>query len=263
MRISDALDPDEISQKLHTRYIGSKVLVYRSTTSTNDVAAEYAGNPKNHGLVVFAEEQTAGRGRNHSPWQSPAGQSLLCSILLVDSGINNGLLSVTSAVALAQAIESGPFVRPTIKWPNDVCLDGKKVAGILIESTSHPTHKTCIIGIGINCHQKPDSFPPDLRSHATSINIRTGKKPCRQRLAARLLDALEYWIDMQKSDTRKVVEAWKVRSLHLHHRITVIHNSKLYSGNCIGLDPQDGLIIQLDHGGVRFFPAGQSSIVKE
>ncbi|HPY50993.1 MAG TPA: hypothetical protein PLO68_14085, partial [Sedimentisphaerales bacterium] len=100
----DRLDPDRISVKLKTRRIGRKVLVYERTASTNDVAAEYARNPDHDGLVVFAEEQTAGRGRTGAQWQSPYGESLLFSVLLIGRAMENELLSLTCAVAIAEAL---------------------------------------------------------------------------------------------------------------------------------------------------------------
>ena len=133
---TDLLDPDEIKSNLKTKRIGRKILVYESTSSTNDVASEYARNKQNDGLVVFAEEQTAGRGRVASQWLSGRADSILCSIVLIENMLNAELLSLTCAVAVAEAIDGQGGSRAKIKWPNDVMLNGKKVAGILLESKS-------------------------------------------------------------------------------------------------------------------------------
>ena len=166
----DRLDPDRIQTNLRTRRVGTKVLVYERTASTNDVVAECARNPDNSGLVVFAEEQTAGRGRSGAKWHSASGQSLLFSLLLGDCSISGELLSLTCAVAVAEAIGQAGAHHAAIKWPNDIILAGKKVAGILVESKqNHPSRHvipakaglhTHIIGIGINCHQTLDDFAP-------------------------------------------------------------------------------------------------------
>ncbi|MCX5637437.1 MAG: biotin--[acetyl-CoA-carboxylase] ligase, partial [Planctomycetota bacterium] len=122
----DLLDVDLIKAELKTKRIGRKILVYSRTASTNDVAAEYAKNKVNDGLVVFAEEQTAGRGRAGSKWHSGRSDSILCSILLTDCTLNGELLSLSCAVAIAETIGKSA----KIKWPNDIILNGKKVAGI-------------------------------------------------------------------------------------------------------------------------------------
>ncbi|MHC4575536.1 MAG: biotin--[acetyl-CoA-carboxylase] ligase [Planctomycetota bacterium] len=156
---TDLLDPDKIKANLKTRLIGRKILVYRSTSSTNDIAAEYARNKKNDGLVIFAEEQTAGRGRSGSKWLSGRSDSILCSVVLTDCKCSSELLSLASAVAAAEAIGKVAESEARIKWPNDIRLNDKKVAGILLASRKGQTGIVYIVGIGINCHQKADSFP--------------------------------------------------------------------------------------------------------
>ena len=158
----DLLDPDKIQVNLDTRRIGRNVLVYDSTSSTNDVAAEYAKNVENDGMAIFAERQTSGRGRAGNQWQSNRADSILCSIVLTENRLPIELLSLVSAVAVAEAV--GAPAR--IKWPNDIMLNGRKVAGILLESKPDGA---CIIGIGINCHQSKDAFAAELQSIATSM----------------------------------------------------------------------------------------------
>ena len=132
------LDSDKIKANLKTKRIGRKILIYDSTSSTNDIAAEYARNKQNDGLVVFAEEQTAGRGRAGNQWFSGRADSILCSIVLTENKLNAELLSLTCAVAVAETIGTSGRSRAKIKWPNDIMLNGKKVAGILLESRSLP-----------------------------------------------------------------------------------------------------------------------------
>ncbi len=165
---TDQLDPDKIQENLKTRRIGRKVLVYSRTSSTNDIAAEYAKNKNNDGLVIFTEEQTAGRGRAGAKWYSNRADSVLCSIVLTDCKLNPELLSLTCAVAVADGLGKVGGAEPKIKWPNDIMLNGKKIAGILLESKLNDTGGAYILGIGINCHQKKDSFPPELQPIATS-----------------------------------------------------------------------------------------------
>ncbi len=274
---NDQLDPDKIKTNLKTKRIGAKIVVYNRTSSTNDVAAEYAKNKKNDGLVIFAEEQTAGRGRAGTKWHSGAADSILCSIVLTDCKCNAELLSLTCAVAVADGLGKIGGTEAKIKWPNDIILNGKKVAGILLESTPrfregdniipakagmYNGRRTYIIGIGINCHQKKNSFPAELQPIATSIDIESHSICDRISLAKRLLTSLDYWLEVAEKNSKKLTDQWRKLSVQLGHRLTLIFNGTKFAGNCIGIDPQKGLILQLDTGGVRMFDAAHTSILR-
>jgi len=295
MTCNDRLDPDLIRANLKTRRLGRKVLVYDQTSSTNDVAAEYARNPENDGLVVFAEEQTAGRGRTGAHWHSGRQESLLFSLALIDCRVSNELLSLACAVAVAEAIGQVGGCRAAIKWPNDILLDGRKVAGILVESrrvvrgasalrdpcpatrdpdyppqatghepraTNRGSRSTTIIGIGINCHQTPDSFPPELRPTATSLDLVSGARCQRVTVAKRILTSLDHWLQGAERNGRQVIDSWSRLSTQLGQRVTLSCNRRRFTGNCIGVDPEKGLILQLDRGGVRMFDAAHTHITK-
>ena len=254
----DLLDSDRIRADLKTKRIGAKVLVFQSTSSTNDVAAEYAAHSNNDGLVILAEEQTKGRGRGGREWRSGRSDSILCSVILIDEKLNSELLSLTCAVAVAEAI--GPTAK--IKWPNDILVNGKKVAGILLESKSYEHHTASIIGVGINCHQQPDSFAPELRSTATSIDTENRTICDRVSLAKRLLTVLDSQFEAAQRNSGQIIEQWRSLSIQLGHRVALVSNSREFAGNCIGVDPEKGLILQLDSGGVRMFDAAHTTIVK-
>ena len=256
MHKGDLLDPDKIRGGLNTRYVGSKIIVYKSTSSTNDIAAEYAKNKNNNGLTVFAEEQTAGRGRASNKWLTGKSDSLLCSVVLTGCVIKPELLSLACAVAVAEAIGNNA----KIKWPNDIILSGKKIAGILLESKTYKTHTAYVIGIGINCHQT--NLHPELQKTATSIDIETGSLTDRISLAKRLLSSLEHRLETADKKAAKVIDKWQQLSIQLHHRVSLIHNRRKFSGNCTGIDPEKGLILQLDAGLVRFFDAAHTTIAK-
>ena len=274
---TDKLDPDKIKVNLKTRRIGKRILVYSSTSSTNDIAAEYAKNKKNDGLVVFAEEQTEGRGRAGTKWHSEPADSILCSIVLTDCKLNPELLSLTCAVAVADGLGKIGGTEVKIKWPNDIILNGKKVAGILLESTPRfrggdnviPAKagidndgNTYIIGIGINCHQSKDSFTEELQPIATSIDIESHATVDRISLSKRLLTSVDHWLEVAAKTSKRVTGQWRKLSIQLGHRVTLVFNGKKFTGNCIGIDPEKGLILQLDTGGVRMFDAAHTTIAK-
>lgn len=256
--INDSLDPDKIKLGLDIATVGSDIVVFKSTSSTNDIAAEYARDRANDGLAVFAEQQTSGRGRAANKWLSTPSQSVLCSVVLADCPLDPELLSITVAVAVADAV--GPQAR--IKWPNDIFLNARKVAGILLESKTYDYGTACIVGMGINCHQNSESFPAELRPSATSLDMETGSTCNRISVARRLLTSLDQHIGTARTDSTPLIDRWKQLSIQLNQRLTLIYDGREFTGNCTGIDPQKGLILRLDSGAVRFFHAAQTSVAK-
>jgi BirA family biotin operon repressor/biotin-[acetyl-CoA-carboxylase] ligase len=262
MARDDRLDPDKIALRLRTKRIGRQIVVYDRTSSTSDVAAEYAKNPDNDGLVIFAEQQTAGRGRTGATWHSDHGNSLLFSVVLIDCELANEPLSLTCAVAVAEAIGQVGDHAARIKWPNDIILAGRKIGGILVESRQNETTRACLIGIGINCHQSEGNFPTEVRSSATSLDLASGARCDRITLARRVLTSLDHWLPRAEKNSKQVVETWRRLSTQFGQRLTLSYNGRQFTGNCIGVDPEKGLILQLDRGGVRMFDAAHTSVAK-
>ena len=263
MTRSDQLDVDVIEANLHTPTVGKQILIFKCTASTNDVAWEYATDEKNSGLCVFAEEQTAGRGRGRAKWLSAQGRSILCSILLLDCQCGAELLTLASAVAAAEAINRYTQLETRVKWPNDIIIRGKKVAGILLESKTTNDRIDYVIGVGINCHQKEEFFQKhEFQMPPTSIDIESSTFVDRNSLAAQLLASFDQWLTIAQESSQKIIDTWRRLSSQLGHRATVEYDQKRFSGNCIGVDPAKGLILQLDDGGVRMFDAAHTTIVK-
>ena len=258
----ELLDPDKIKANLNTNRIGREILVYNRTSSTNDIARRYAEDSNNDGLVIFAEEQTVGRGRAGNKWHSNRSDSILCSILLTADKTNPELLSLACAVAVAEAVGKPTGSRLKIKWPNDIMLNGKKVAGILLEAKPSKSGNTYIVGIGINCHQQKNDFPAELQQIATSIDIESQSVVDRIRLAKRLILSMDHWLETANKNKKEVTDQWYELSYQLDHRVTLLFNGKKFTGNCIGIDPEKGLILQLDTGGIRMFDAAHTTIAK-
>ena len=258
----DLLDPDKIKANLNTKHIGREVLVYNRTSSTNDIAKRYARDKGNDGLAVFAEEQTAGRGRTGNKWHTKRSDSILCSILLIDSNLNAELLSLTLAVATAEAVGKPSRSQAKIKWPNDIMLNGKKVAGILLEAKPQKNGKIFVVGIGINCHQQKKDFPAELQQTATSIDIESHSIADRIHLAKRLLGSIDHWLEAAEQNKQQVIDRWRSLSIQLGHRVTLLFDGKKFTGNCTGIDPEKGLILHLDSGAIRMFDAAHTTISK-
>jgi BirA family transcriptional regulator, biotin operon repressor / biotin---[acetyl-CoA-carboxylase] ligase len=159
----------------------------RSCGSTNDVGRVLAADGAPHGTVVTAEEQTAGRGRQGRSWIAPAGKALLYSAVVRPLDKRHMLLPLAAALAVSEAAERAGGVRCKIKWPNDVWIEGRKCAGVLIEA--RPQDGWGVIGVGLNVSIEPDEFPPELRETATSLG---GEATVGTALAA-LNEAMEHW----------------------------------------------------------------------
>ena len=162
--------------------LGTPRVHYRRTGSTNERARELAWSGAPHGTLVTAAEQTAGRGRQGRTWTAPASSAILASLVLRDPP---RLLPLAAGVAVAEVI--GPQAR--VKWPNDVLVNGRKLAGILAEG--RPQERWAVLGIGLNVAVSEDEFPPELRDRAGTLGLeRDDVEPT----LARLLEQLERWL---------------------------------------------------------------------
>jgi BirA family biotin operon repressor/biotin-[acetyl-CoA-carboxylase] ligase len=183
--------------------LGSPHRHFRVTDSTNSRARELAEAGAPGGTVVTAAEQTAGRGRRGRSWVAPAGGALLYSAVVRPLERRHGLLPLAAAVAAceaAEALEDG--LECAIKWPNDVWVDGRKLAGILIEA--RPQKGWAVVGVGLNLAIAAEEFPPELRETATSLSSAPTAEAARTALDERLGE----WVDAEPAD---VISTWEER----------------------------------------------------
>jgi BirA family transcriptional regulator, biotin operon repressor / biotin---[acetyl-CoA-carboxylase] ligase len=255
------LSHDSIAAGLPTRLVGRQIVIYKSTASTNDLAWQYAADAGKDGLAVFAENQTAGRGRHGNKWLGGQSRSILCSILLLSNPLEPDLLTLAAGVAVARAIGDCGRQKVGLKWPNDVTLGDRKAAGILIESRRLRAGAAHVIGIGINCCHGLADFPAELADSSTSIELATGAPCDRNTIARRLLVELDEWVAGGKG-SQAITDAWLQLSTQLHRRVSLQHDGHAYTGTCIGIDPQNGFIVQLDGGAVRMFSASHTHTVR-
>ena len=190
----DRLVAEELQAKLCSAVIGREIIVLEHTGSTNDAILQIANaNPK-EGIVVFAEHQTAGRGQRGNRWESAAGKGLWFSILLrpqIDLA-SSPQLTTWAAEAISGAIQSEFSLTPAIKFPNDVQIDGRKVAGVLVEMRAQEKGAhLAIAGIGVNVNQSREDFPKELQRRAISLAMAIGKQVDRQSFASALLRELD------------------------------------------------------------------------
>ncbi len=246
---------------------------YRRTDSTNSRARELAEGGALGGTVVTAEEQTAGRGRQGRAWTAPAGKALLYSAVLRPLG-DRPLLPLAVGIAACEAAEElAPEVRCQIKWPNDVWVDGRKLAGILIETKVQ--EDWAVIGVGLNLTIVPDEFPPDLRDTAISLfgSAAGGRGEARRSLPAvapaglppsprdaalALGSHLNRWLGAQDE---AVLATYRERDALSGREISWSAGPNLEvvagSGVAAGIDDRGGLVVRLPGGGSTVLFAGE------
>ena len=192
--VLDRLLADEMRAALGSVLIGREIIVHDQTGSTNDAIFQIATPNSREGLVLFAERQTAGRGQRGNRWESAAAKGLWFSILLRPRiEINRSpLLTAWAAETISEAIEKEFSLQTTIKLPNDVQIDARKVAGVLVEMRAHEKAPySAIVGIGININQALEDFPKELQSRAISLAVALGRQVDRQNFAIALLRDLD------------------------------------------------------------------------
>jgi BirA family transcriptional regulator, biotin operon repressor / biotin---[acetyl-CoA-carboxylase] ligase len=210
--------------------LGTPRFHLRRTDSTNERARELASAGAPHGTLVTAAEQTAGRGRQGRIWTAPPGRALLLSLVLRVE--QPALVPLAAGVAIAEAV--GDDAR--IKWPNDVLVEGRKVAGILVES--RPQEGWAVLGIGLNVAIRPDDFPPELRTSAGTL----GREPTDlDPTLDRLLEALERWL---AADQDTVIAAWRARDALEGRRIEWADGA----GKAVGIDDAGRLLVGTSSG---------------
>lgn len=224
---------------------------HESIDSTNRRALELAAAGASHGTMVTATEQTAGHGREGRSWTSPANTSLSMSLVIRDP---SPLLSLAAAVAVAETVdrlweEQPQDARAMIKWPADILVDGRKVAGILVES--HPRQGWAVLGIGINVAVPEDAFPEEMRGRAGTLGLTS--EAIEPALDV-LLKRLTYWLN---ADAQRIVRAMRSRDVLKGQRITWPDGA----GTAAGIDLDGQLMVDLGDGIEDTVAAGEVHLV--
>ena len=225
--------------------LGTPRLHLRATGSTNDRARELAAAGAPHGTIVTAAEQSAGRGRQGRRWSAPAGRALLASVVLREPP---ELLPLVAAVAVADAIVAALPARGAavaIKWPNDVLLDGRKVAGILAES--RPQERWAVLGVGLNVAVDLADLPQELPATAATMGLGTADV---EPVLAGLLAALERRL---AHDPAALLAAWEARDALRGREIAWATGR----GVAAGIDGAGRLVVELPGGGHTALDAGE------
>lgn len=243
---------------LYTAVIGRSVRFYQSTGSTMDDAAKWARDGADEGAVVVAETQTASRGRMGRRWVSDSG-NLYFSVLFRPEAGALPLLSPLAGVAVARAIRQVAGLYPSIKWPNDIMIDGRKVAGILAESAlSGPRVQHAVVGIGVNVALDV-SADLEIAATATSLNHASGSEIDRAELLRRILQHMDaLYLDLGRG--RSPIAEWRRWLDTLGQRVTVTHHGANDTGLAEDIDEHGNLLLRADTGELLTLAAGDITL---
>lgn len=259
----DCLFPDEIEASLNTHILGKKIYYYDETYSTNTIADQLARDGAPEGTCVLAEFQTNGKGRMGRQWISPKRKNILLSVIfkpdLDPSRVS--LMTLMGSIAVARALHTLGF-DAQIKWPNDIYLEGKKVAGILTEmSCEQDKIKHLVVGIGLNVNSSESDFSETLRKDATSLYIIGQREMDRKTVLKELIQALEKAYHLVKThDDAKLLEAWSQFSILTGCWVQASFGLKKIEGVVLGIDQNGALLLKLESGLVESILSGDIKI---
>ncbi|MFB3784876.1 MAG: biotin--[acetyl-CoA-carboxylase] ligase [bacterium] len=243
------MHPDSVAARLCTRWWGRSVWVGEEITSTIDIAKERFIQRDPHGIVIAAEYQKQGRGRQGSPWVSRKGRDLLVTFIiqLADWEPSPALLSLYAVTAVARVLDTAYQVPVSIKWPNDLIIQGRKAGGVLVEKIL--ARRAVLVSLGLNVHSGPADWPPELRGQTISLALARNEDWQRDLLLAQcgtLWEAL--WEHMVQDRGETVRGYWRQYSSTLGRRIILRHRQQSLTGMALDIDEWGRLIFRAGDG---------------
>ena len=254
--IPDLLLPWEITENLKTKFIGKRAYYFDSIDSTQDFALKIASQDNENGTIIISKKQTGGKGRMKRKWFSPVGGIWMSIIIHPDFDISNTtLVPIATSLALCMAIEKTIKIRPKLKWPNDITMKGKKVAGILVD-TSIQSNKieSLVLGVGINFKIKQEKLKKIIVNSPNYYGATTlvKKNESALHLVQQFLYELEVifqWIN--SGLTKKIIYEWTKRSSTIGKNISIINDKKIVTGKATKIDNDGALIISKNKQATR------------
>jgi len=265
--IPDSLIPSEIKWRLKTKVFGRSVISYRKVDSTNIIAYELAEKGMKEGTVILADEQVKGKGRHGRHWSSPSKGGIYMSCILRPSIAPNEISRITllAAIAVAQAIRDFSSLEVTIKWPNDIMMNQKKLCGILTEmKAEQDSVDFVVLGIGINVDVPKDELPKgatsireELASCGEKINL------SRVELTKKVLERLEEYYNLMKIEGfEPIIDIWKDLSVMIGSRVKVSIHGKTFEGLAHDINPDGALIVRTESGVLEKISSGDVVMVR-
>ena len=245
---SELLLPWEITQNLNTKFLGKRVYYFDSTDSTQNFAMKIASNDKENGTVIISKKQTMGRGRMKRKWKSPTGGIWMSIIIHPKFDVSyTTLVPIATSLALCMAIEKILKIKPELKWPNDVTLKGKKVAGVLVDTSIISNEiENVVLGIGINFKIKPHELASTIKKTPNFYGVTTLVKKNERALPLvhQFLYELENVFQLINSRRiRKIKSEWTKRSSTIGRNVSIITSEGNVNGKAVKIDSDGALII--------------------
>jgi len=256
----DRLLADEIQTDLKVRRVGKAVICLEETDSTNARARQLGEEGAADGAVIIADRQSAGRGRLGRRWESPTGVNLYTSILLrpLIPVQQAPQLTFLSAVAVAESLSQLYQLPARVKWPNDVLVNGRKIAGLLNEMNAETEQvHFVILGVGVNLNMTGEQFPEELNYPATSVFLETGEKVDRVLFIRTFLEKLDgFYTEFIADGFVPIRRRWEALCELMNARVRIDQQQGALQGTVVGLDNDGALRLQLDDGRVERVLAG-------
>lgn len=244
--------------------IGAEVQSFESCVSTNDLAKEMALAGAGEGTVVTARSQTRGRATKGRSWHSPEGRGLYMSVILRPETSDLALLPLAAGLGIREGIYDVAGVRVSLKWPNDLVWNKRKLGGILCEARSgEDTQRFAVLGIGLNLTQEEGDFPEELRASAASLRMAGGRDEDAKRLISGLCEGLDRWCGaFREGRTHEILDAYRAAASFIRGDFLTLRRSDGGSvkGRWAGFDDRGGLILDLPDGRAVFFSADAVSV---
>lgn len=264
----DMLSQSEIVSRLTTKWAGRKLYYFDVTGSTNNDAKRLAEEGALHGTVVVADIQNAGKGRRGRKWQTLSGTALSFTLLLrLDfSPDKASMLTLVMALSVAEAVEDVTGVGATIKWPNDIVMNKRKICGMLTEMTMTPEMdeiQYIVVGVGINVNNSTiEEFEEEIRASATSLKIETGRQIDRAGLLQKVLVRFEenYGIFLETLDLSRLREIYQQHLQGIGCEVRVLDPAGEYTGVSQGINDKGELIVIKENGERVQVYAGEVSV---
>jgi BirA family biotin operon repressor/biotin-[acetyl-CoA-carboxylase] ligase len=259
-------DLKELNERLTGKLIGRDIHYYDETESTNDVAFSLgiAGVPE--GTVVLADSQRGGKGRFQRSWHSPPAANIYTSIILRPEILlpNASQIPILAGVAVAEVLDKYCPGKISLKWPNDVLINEKKISGILSQAKITANQLNFIIlGIGINVNMNQGRFSEEIRKTATSLSIETGREISRQDVLISLYENLEKWYKhLTQQGFGGVKLKWLSLTSMIGRNVEVVFKNETIEGKAADIDDNGSLIIVVDGNKKVHVSAGDTTILK-
>lgn len=252
--------PYEIKRNLKTEYLGQNIHYFKEVDSTNNVARKFAEEGAAEGTIIIAESQRSGKGRRGKKWISPYGGIWMTIILRPDIQPTKApQLTLVTGVAVAETLDQECGLDIGIKWPNDILIGDKKVCGILTEvNTDQGKVDYVLVGIGIDLNLDINSFPPELRSGATSLKAELDREIRGAELVQIFLQRFErYYNEFKEGNFRDILNQWRRLSSTIGTYVEVHKKGRTVYGEAVGVNKDGKLILEMDDGSLRKIISGE------